>query len=109
MSDILPNQAFELATSGINRPASASIDSAKMRRDPEGAAKEFEAFFIAHMLDQMYAGMETDGMFGGGQAEQTYRGLLHQEYGKAIAEKGGVGVGKMVSAEIIRLQELANQ
>lgn len=109
MSDILPNQAFELATSGINRPASASIDTAKARRDPQGAAKEFESFFIAHMLDQMFAGIETDGMFGGGEAEKTYRGLLHQEYGKAIAEQGGVGVGKMVSSEIIRMQELANQ
>lgn len=109
MTDLLPNQAFEMATSGIHRPASAEIDQAKMRRDPEGAAKEFEAFFIAHMLDQMFAGIETDGVFGGGQAEKTYRGLLHQEYGKAIAEQGGVGVGKMVSSEIIRMQELANQ
>jgi len=109
MSDILPNQAFELATSGINRPASASVDFAKAKRDPEGAAKEFESFFIANMLDQMFAGLETDGMFGGGEAEKTYRSLLHQEYGKAIAEQGGVGVGKMVSSEIIRMQEMANQ
>ena len=48
-------------------------------------------------------------MLGGGEAEKTYRGLLHQEYGKAIAEQGGVGVGKMVSSEIIRMQEMANQ
>tara|TARA_Y100001947_G_scaffold142490_1_gene134795 strand:+ start:319 stop:648 length:330 start_codon:yes stop_codon:yes gene_type:complete len=109
MSDILPNQAFEMATSGIYRPASATLDSAKSRKDPEGAAKEFEAFFIANMLDQMYAGLEVDGMFGGGEAEKTYRGLLHQEYGKSIAEQGGIGVGKMVSSEIIRMQELANQ
>ena len=109
MTDILPNQAFELATSGINRPASATIDNAKLRRDPEGAAQEFESFFIAHMLDQMFAGLEADGMFGGGEAEKTYRGLLHQEYGKAIAGQGGVGIGKMVSSEIIRMQELANQ
>ncbi len=109
MSDILPNQAFELATSGINRPASASIDLAKARRDPEAAAKDFESFFIANMLDQMFAGLETDGMFGGGEAEKTYRSMLHQEYGKAIADQGGVGVGKMVSSEIIRMQELANQ
>lgn len=109
MSDIAPNQAFEMATSGIYRPASHSVDLAKARRDPEAAAKDFESFFIANMLDQMFAGIETDGVFGGGEAEKTYRGLLHQEYGKAIAEQGGIGVGKMVSSEIIRLQEMANK
>ena len=109
MSDLLPNQAFEMATSGIYRPASNSLDSTKSRRDPQAAAKDFESFFIANMLDQMFAGIETDGMFGGGEAEKTYRSLLHQEYGKAIAQQGGIGVGKMVSSEIIRLQEMANQ
>ena len=109
MSDLLPNQAFELATSGINRPASASIDAAKAAKDPVAAAQDFEAFFIAHMLDQMFAGISTDGIFGGGQAEKTFRGLLHQEYGKSLAQQGGMGIGTMVSAEIIQMQELANQ
>lgn len=109
MSDILPNQTFEMATGGIFRPASKTLDSAKAIRDPDAAAKDFESFFIASMLDQMFAGLEADGLFGGGEAEKTYRSLLHQEYGKAIAAQGGIGVGTMVSSEIIRLQELANQ
>jgi len=109
MTDLLPNQAFELATSGIHRPATANLDSAAAVRDPDAAAKDFEAFFIAHMLDQMFAGISTEGMFGGGQAEKTFRGLLHQEYGKAIADKGGLGIGTIVSSEILQMQELANQ
>ena len=109
MSDLLPSQAFELATSGIHRPASASLDSAKAAKDPEAAAQDFEAFFIAHMLDQMFAGISTDGIFGGGQAEKTFRGLLHQEYGKSLAQQGGLGIGNIVSSELIQMQELANK
>lgn len=109
MSDLLTNQAFELATSGINRPASATLDSAKSGRDPHATAKDFEAFFVAHMLDQMFAGVSTEGLFGGGQAEKTFRSLLHQEYGKSIAQQGGIGISNVVSAEILQMQELANQ
>lgn len=69
------------------------------------AAQEFEAMFLAQMLQPIFKGIETDAMFGGGPGEDAYKGLLVQEYGKAIARSGGVGIADAVQAEILKLQE----
>ena len=69
------------------------------------AAEEFESFFLARMLDDMFSGLKTDGLFGGGQGETMYRGLLNEQYGKVIADAGGGGIADTVFREILKLQE----
>ncbi len=69
-------------------------------------AEEFEAMFLAQMLAPIFETLETDGPFGGGSGEQMYRPILVQEYGKAIAANGGVGIAEAVQREILRLQEI---
>ena len=73
------------------------------------AAQEFEAVFISQMLTQMWAGVETNEMFGGGHAEDIYRSLLIDEYGKVIARQGGLGIADHVKAEMLALQEKTQQ
>jgi Rod binding domain-containing protein len=68
------------------------------------AAQEFEAVFISQMLTHMWSGIETNEMFGGGHAEDIYRSLLIEEYGKVIAKQGGLGIADHVKAEMIALQ-----
>jgi len=46
-------------------------------------------------------------MFGGGHAEETFRELLVDEYGKKVAESGGFGIAAMVRREILKAQEVA--
>ena len=83
-------------------------------RDPDDAARaaartaaqEFEALFLSQVLDQMFAGIATDGRFGGGTAEGVYRDLLNQEYGKVLSRTGGFGVADAVYAEILKMQEI---
>ena len=60
---------------------------------------------LAQMLQPMFAGLDTEGPFGGGNAERIYRSLLVQEYGKALASRGGIGLADAVAQEMIRLQE----
>jgi flagellar protein FlgJ len=67
------------------------------------AAKDFEAMIVGRMLESMFAGIEAGGPFGGGPAERTWRGFMLQEYGKAIAEAGTLGIGRMVESEVARL------
>lgn len=77
-------------------------------RDPEAAraaAREFESVFLGQMLEHMFAGVRTDGLFGGGHGETVYRSLLLTEHGRSIARSGGIGVADHVMAEILRLQE----
>lgn len=100
-------QTIDLAKQHIERQKiSGGIQDAKT---PEAAGENFESFFVTHLLDQMFTGLGVDGLFGGGHAEKVYRGLLTQEYGKSIAKQGGIGVGKMITAELIRIQEDADQ
>ncbi len=70
------------------------------------AAEEFEAVFISQMLAPMFEGLETDELFGGGPGEDVYRSILVEEYGKAIARSGGIGIADAVQREILRLQEV---
>ena len=92
----------------IGAAQAAQAPKAAAARTPEAAratGEDFEAFFISQMLDHMSAGLKSDGLFGGGAGEDTYRGMLNQEYGKVIAKSGGIGLADTVTREILKLQE----
>ncbi len=88
-------------------PTAGGTASASEHENPTArkAAEEFEAFFVAQVFNAMSAGLETNGPFGGGPAEGPYRSMLNQEYAKAIAGTGGLGIADQVYSEIIRYQE----
>ena len=69
------------------------------------SAQDFEAFFISKSMESMYEGISTDGYFGGGSAEKIYRSLLLNEYGKAMAKTGTIGVADYVMKTILQAQE----
>lgn len=73
------------------------------------AAQDFEAFFLSRMMETMFEGISTDGMFGGGHAEKIYRSMLINEYGKAMAKTGTVGVADYVMKSILDMQEAFSQ
>ncbi|MCH7887709.1 MAG: rod-binding protein [Proteobacteria bacterium] len=68
-------------------------------------AEDFEAFFLAQMIQHMFTGIPTDGPYGGGHAETIYRSLLSDEYGKLVSRAGGIGIADAVYREILKLQE----
>ena len=67
--------------------------------------QEFEALFLSEMLGPVFESTDTDGLFGGGEGEKIFRSMMVQEYGKAIAQSGGVGIADAVQREILRMQE----
>jgi len=71
----------------------------------EAQATEFEAVFIAEMLKPVFETIPTDGLGGGGSAEETWRGLLIENYAKDIAASGGLGLSAPVLSELIALQQ----
>jgi len=78
--------------------------------DPTKAKKvseQFEGVLISEMLNDMFAGIKTDGMFGGGAGEDMFRTLMIDEYGKQIATQGGLGLSDRVARELLRRQEVA--
>ena len=92
-------------------PLAASLDrvadrmAAGGREQTRHAAEDFEAVFLAQMLGPMFAGLRTDGFFGGGQGEEMFRSLMINEYGRLISQAGGIGVADAVMAEMLDIQE----
>lgn len=72
------------------------------------AAEDFEAVFVSQMLAPMFETLESDTMFGGGPGEDIYRSMMVEEYGRAIARTGGVGIAEHVERELLRIQEAAS-
>lgn len=76
------------------------------QRAAKKAGEEFEALFISEMLAPVFKDLKTDGLFGGGSGEEIYRSMMVQEYGKAVAKAGGVGIAETVQREILKMQEM---
>ena len=87
-----------LTPTAPNRNAEAA---ARMRE----TAEAFEASFLSQMLKPMFEGLKTDGMFGGGHAEETWRGFMVDAMAKQTVQAGGVGLANQVVAQMIRMQE----
>lgn len=90
----------ELAKASTGKLSEA--DRAHIRK----SAQDFEAVFLSQMLSPMFESLETDGLFGGGSGERMYRGMLVEEYGKALSRNGGVGIADAVARQIIASQEV---
>ncbi len=97
MSPIDPTTS-PLTPTAPNRNAEAA---ARMRE----TAEAFEASFLSQMLKPMFEGLKTDGMFGGGHAEETWRGFMVEAMAKQTVSAGGIGLADQVVAQMIRMQE----
>ena len=77
--------------------------SANARRMRE-TAEQFEASFLSQMLKPMFEGLDTNGLFGGGEAEATWRSFLIDAMAQQTVRAGGIGLASTVMAEMIRMQ-----
>jgi Rod binding domain-containing protein len=102
--DMTPLPPMAPPTAGFASGTGRSVDAIENSKAHK-VAEDFEAFFISMYLESMFSGVETDGPFGGGQAEGVYRSMLNQEVGKSIAKTGGIGIADNVLREIIKMQE----
>lgn len=82
---------------------------AKANKAVKQAGQDFEAMFLAQLLQPMFKGIETNGMFGGGPGEDIYKELLVEEYGKAVSRAGGIGIAEQVQSELLKLQEASGK
>ena len=103
MDKIMMTQAQAAFSAGAAKPPAAragmNIDQIKK------TAEEFEAFYLAQALQPMFAGVSPSEPFNGGPGEDMWRSMQVQEYGKALARNGGVGLADAVVREMVRMQE----
>ena len=72
------------------------------------AATDFEGVFISQFLSQMFAGVSTDGPFGGGPGEAMFRSMMLDQYGKQIAQQGGFGLSAAITRSLLIHQEASH-
>jgi flagellar protein FlgJ len=87
--------------------AGSTADSSSPQADDKTAAsaKQFEAVFLSEMMSHMFEGVKTDSEFGGGQGEDMFKSLLTNEYGKQMANKGGIGIADQLQKAMIQMQQ----
>ncbi len=96
-------QTLASVPSGRDLP---SVRQAKTTDQARKVAEDFEAVFLSQMLKPMFANLGAEKPFGGGAAEDMWRGMQIDEYGKAISKAGGVGIADSVFREILKAQEM---
>lgn len=90
--------------------SAAAITQTPTAPDPlRKAAEDFEAVFLSTIVARMMDSLPTDGPFGGGHAEATFRGFLAEEYAGSMTRAGGIGLADAVHSELLRIQETSTK
>lgn len=92
MQSVVPLPQVDPSTSGYG----------KLHRQ----AKDLEGMFLNTLMKEMFSSVKTDGQsFGGGFAEETWRGMQAEQFANAIADQGGVGLADQLMPTLLKLQE----
>lgn len=72
-------------------------------------AVDLEGVFLNTLMKEMFASIDTgESSFGGGFAEETWRGMQAEQFASALAETGGIGLADQLMGDLLRLQEATN-
>ena len=105
MSDnILALQAYE-ALQQKNPLPNVKQHPAMNMEQARKVAQDFESVFIAQMMKPMFENTTAEAPFGGGSSEKIWRDMQVDEYGKAIAKSGGIGIADTIVNEMLKMQE----
>jgi len=69
------------------------------------AGKDYETAFLSIMFGQMMSGVKTS-TFGGGDGEDMFKSFMTDALAKSMVRHGGVGLAKILSADMLKLQGL---
>ena len=67
--------------------------------------EEFEAVFLAQMLEHMMGESTEDTLFSGA-GQGAWKGMLNEEYAKVMATAGGIGLADDLAREVMRYQDI---
>lgn len=102
MDAINTNEAMLAYQSSRSTPTVPQGASLKQMRK---VAEDFEAFFLSQALQPMFANIGAAEPFGGGPGDDIWRSMQVDEYGKAIARSGGIGIADSVMKQMLQAQE----
>ncbi len=64
------------------------------------AAKQFESYFLKHMLEEMRETVPEGGLYKQGFSNDIYTGMLDEEYASLLADHGGIGLAAVLERQL---------
>ncbi|MBT4888268.1 MAG: hypothetical protein HON65_01780 [Rhodospirillales bacterium] len=102
MDAINTNEAMLAYQNSRSTPVLTQGASMKQMRK---VAEDFESFFLSQALQPMFANIEAAEPFGGGPGDDIWKSMQVDEYGKAIARSGGIGIADSIMKQMLQAQE----
>lgn len=94
----LPPKELRVPNSLKSQDGSADKVPAQVKK----VAREFETMFIEMTMKAMRDTVGKDRLTGGGRGEETFRSMLDQEYARAGAAQGSLGLARQIERELTR-------
>jgi len=69
-------------------------------KDLEVACRDFESLFVNYLMQKMRDTIPDNSLFGGGQAEKIYSGMLDNEVAKSVSQQRGIGLAALMYAQM---------
>jgi flagellar protein FlgJ len=69
-------------------------------KDLEIACRDFESLFVNYLMQKMRDTIPDNSLFGGGQAEKIYTGMLDNEVAKSVSQQRGIGLAAVMYAQM---------
>ena len=105
MDELLNLQMANAVGASRSESQAPNVQGVRTEEEARAVAEEFEGFFLSQMVEAMFANVGEENPFGGGAGKKAFRGLLHEEYAKVMAQSGGLGLADRLTTEILRYQE----
>jgi Rod binding domain-containing protein len=71
-------------------------------------AKKLEGVFLNTLTSEMFSSIKTDGEFGGGFGEQTWRSMQAEQLADQISQSGGIGLAESITRSLLDVQAAAS-
>ena len=85
----------------LTDPEPKKVDEEKLKK----ACMDFESLFIYQVLKSMQETVPKSGLLGEGPEKGIFESLFGQEWSKALAHQGGLGLGKMLYKQMLRSEQ----
>jgi peptidoglycan hydrolase FlgJ len=91
---------------GLSGQSTATSAKSSLSTRMHAQAEDFESMFLSTMFQSMFTAIDGDGPLGSTTGVAPWRSFLTQEYGKSVAQKGGIGLAEPVYRELMARQEV---
>ncbi len=102
-TQLLRNSSLEAAELDRSLLAANNLGNKDLNKDKiKQKAKELEGVFLSIMLEPMFPEGKESNLYGGGVGNGIFRTMMIQEYGKNLADAGGIGLSKGIEKQMNR-------